>query len=120
MTEGATLTNALLTSPPPDDMTTVEQITDYGRDVRERFRKWWLGVEDVTGDQPVPTYYGEQPILDVLERTTWHAAQHVRQTRMILEQMGITPDRPLSPDDLAGLPVPEKVWDDEPGAAAAQ
>ena len=118
MTEGATLTNELLTSPPPAGMTTVEQITDYGRDVRERFQTWWLAVEDVTGDQKVPTYYGEQPILDVLERTTWHAAQHVRQTRMILEGMGIDPDRPLTPDDLAGLPVPEKVWDDEPGATA--
>lgn len=118
MTQGATLTNELLTTPPPPDMTTVEQITRYGGDVRERFKKWWLGVEDVTGDQTVPTYYGDQPILEVLERTTWHAAQHVRQSRMILEQMGITPDRPLSPEDLAGLPVPDKVWDDEPEAAA--
>lgn len=116
--EGATLTNESLTAPPPDDMTTVEQITDYGRGVRERFRKWWLAVEDVTGDQRVSTYYGDQPILEVLERTTWHAAQHVRQTRMILEGMGIAPDGPLSADDLAGLPVPEKVWDDEPGATA--
>lgn len=118
MAEGDTLTYEKLVEGPPADMTTVEQITDYGHDVRERFRKWWLGVEDVTGDQTVPTYYGDQPILEVLERTTWHAAQHVRQTRMILEQMGITPDRPLSPQDLAGLPVPEKVWDDEPGATA--
>ena len=118
MTQGATLTNELLTTPPPADMTTVEQITGYGGDVRDRFKKWWLGVEDVTGDQMVPTYYGDQPILEVLERTTWHAAQHVRQSRMILEQMGITPDRPLSPEDLDGLPVPDKVWDDEPEAAA--
>ena len=118
MTEGDTLTYEKLVDGPPADMTKVEQIADYGRDVRGRFKTWWLGVADVTGDQTVPTYYGEQPILEVLERTTWHAAQHVRQTRMILEQMGITPDRPLSPDDLAGLPVPEKVWDDEPGAAA--
>ena len=55
---------------------------------------------------------------EVLDRTTWHAAQHVRQTMMILEQLGITPDTPLTADDLAGLPLPEKVWDDEPGAAA--
>jgi hypothetical protein len=118
LTEGDPLTYQKYSEKPPADMQTVEQIVAYGRDVRDRFRKWWLAVEDVTGDQLVPTYYGDQPILEVLERTTWHAAQHVRQTAMILEQFGIRPDRPLSKEDLRGLPVPEKVWDDEPGATA--
>ena len=118
LTEGDPLTYEKYADKPPADMRTVEQIVAYGRDVRDRFRKWWLTVEDVTGDQRVPTYYGDQPILEVLERTTWHAAQHVRQTAMLLEQMGIAPDRPLSAEDLSGLPVPEKVWDDEPGATA--
>lgn len=118
VTEGDPLTAGKYAEKPPADMKTVEQITAYGREVRDRFRKWWLAVEDVTGDQLVPTYYGDQPILEVLERTTWHAAQHVRQTAMLLEQFGIKPDRPLSKEDLAGLPVPEKVWDDEPGATA--
>ena len=118
MTEGATLSYDMLTTPPPDDMQTVEAIADYGQSVRERVKKWWLQLEDVTGEQRVPTYYGEQPIHDVFERTTWHAAQHVRQTAMILEQRGIAPDRPLTAEDLEGLPVPDKVWDDEPGAAA--
>jgi hypothetical protein len=118
LTEGDPLTYQKYSDKPPADMQTVEHIAAYGRDVRDRFRKWWLAVEDVTGDQLVPTYYGDQPILEVLERTTWHAAQHVRQTAMILEQFGIRPDRPLSKEDLRGLPVPEKVWDDEPGATA--
>lgn len=115
---GETLTYTILTTPPPDDMVTADQIAAYGQSVRERFKAWWLGLEDVTGDQRVPTYYGDQPIHEVLERTTWHAAQHVRQTAMILEGLGVAPDAPLTADDLAGLPVPEKVWDDEPGAAA--
>lgn len=118
MADGATLTYGMLTTPPPEDMRTVEQITTYGQEVRDRLASWWRGLEDVTGEQRVSTYYGEQPLHEVLERTTWHAAQHVRQTMMIMEQMGIDPDRPLTADDLAGLPVPNKVWDDEPGAAA--
>jgi hypothetical protein len=118
LTQGDPLTYQKYSEKPPADMQSVEQIVDYGRDVRDRFRKWWLAVEDVTGDQRVPTYYGDQPILEVLERTTWHAAQHVRQTHMLLEQFGIAADRPLTREDLAGLPVPEKVWDDEPGATA--
>ena len=115
---GAPLSYEMLTSRPPDDMRTVAQVAAYGQDVRDRIRAWWLALEDVTGEQRVPTYYGEQPMREVLDRTTWHAAQHVRQTMMILEQLGITPDTPLTADDLAGLPLPEKVWDDEPGAAA--
>jgi DinB family protein len=118
VTEGATLTYDMLTTQPPDDMTTAEDIAAYGDDVRKRVKKWWLMVEDVTGEAKVPTYFGDQPIHDVFERTAWHAAQHVRQTAMILEQRGITPDAPLSADDLDGLPVPDKVWDDEPDAAA--
>ena len=118
MTAGAPLTYEMLTTPPPEGMQTADQIADYGQSVRDRVKAWWLGLEDVTGDQRVPTYYGDQPIIEVLERTTWHAAQHVRQTMMILEGLGIAPDTPLTAEDLAGLPVPEKVWDDEPGAAA--
>ena len=48
---------------------------------------------------------------EVLERTAWHAAQHTRQLALILESFGIEADRPLSAADLAGLPVPEEVWD---------
>ena len=59
----------------------------------------------------MPTYYGEQPLHEVLERTTWHAAQHVRQVMMVLDSLDITPDRPLTAADLAGLPLPEQVWD---------
>jgi hypothetical protein len=28
-----------------------------------------------------------------------------------LETYGVTPDQPLSPEDLKGLPVPDEVWD---------
>jgi hypothetical protein len=30
---------------------------------------------------------------------------------MFLEQLAIPPDGPLTADDLAGLPLPERVWD---------
>ena len=49
----------------------------------------------------------------VLERTTWHCGQHVRQLMMVLEMLGIQPDRPPSKETFAGLPMPDKVWDDE-------
>ena len=37
--------------------------------------------------------------------------RHTSQFALILESDGIKPDRPLSAADLAGLPVPEQVWD---------
>ena len=45
------------------------------------------------------------------ERTVWHTGQHVRQVASLLEQAGITPDRPLSARDIRGLPLTEAIWD---------
>jgi hypothetical protein len=53
----------------------------------------------------------------VLERTAWHPAQHTRQLMLILETLDIEPDRALTAADLAGLPLPDKAWDDEKEAA---
>lgn len=62
--------------------------------------------------RPVSTYQGPFTMHGALERCTWHTAQHTRQLAMVLEGLNIEPDAPLGSDDLAGLPVPEKVWDD--------
>jgi len=35
----------------------------------------------------------------------------------VLEGLGVKVDRPLPPETFAGLPMPEKVWDDETPAA---
>ncbi len=32
---------------------------------------------------------------------------------LVLEKLGITPNRPLTDPDFAGLPMPEQVYDDE-------
>jgi len=37
----------------------------------------------------------------------------VRQLVMVLEMLGIEPDRPPTKETFAGLPMPDKVWDDE-------
>jgi hypothetical protein len=50
---------------------------------------------------------------EYLERTTWHCGQHVRQLVMVLDMLGIEPDRPPSKETFVGLPMPDKVWDDE-------
>lgn len=96
----------------PDDMQTTDQIADYGDGVRRRLAAWWDGETDRACARTVPVYWGEQPLHHVLERTTWHPAQHVRQIAALLDEAGIVPDGPLSTADLADLPLPEQVWDD--------
>src|SRR2546430_17443203 len=59
------------------------------------------------------TYYGKHPLQVVLKRTAWHPAKHTRQLMLILETLNIKPDRALTAADFAGLPLPDKAWDDE-------
>lgn len=98
----------------PQPGTTRPQILVYGADVRQRFDAWWQGAKartDWAGKASV--YYGDVSRHEFLERTTWHAGQHSRQLMWILEdKFQIAPDRPIPPDTWAGLPMPEKVWDD--------
>jgi len=89
--------------PPPGD------IAEYGKRVEERLRQWWGKKPDTSGK--LQTYYGEQPLHHVLERCTWHSAQHARQIIAVLETLGIRPDGPLTRDDYAGLPMPAGLWE---------
>lgn len=95
---------------PPEEWT-AGNIADWGLQVRDRILRWWNEQNDPALDFSVPTYYGQRPMHDVLERTAWHAAQHTRQVMLMLESHGTAPDGPLTAADLAGLPVPDEVWD---------
>lgn len=109
--EGGTLSYENMVAAPPEDMRTPAAIAAFGGQVRRRVAAWWTGLAEHSGTQTIATYYGTQPMHEVLERTTWHCAQHVRQVMSLLEQLGIQPDRPLTPGELQGLPLPEKLWD---------
>jgi hypothetical protein len=97
--------------PTEGTMLTSEEIARYGEDVMRRLEGWWVSLEDRSGRQPVKTYMGEQPMHAVLERSAWHSAQHARQLAALLERYGIAPERPLTSEDLAGLPLPERLWE---------
>ena len=109
---GGTIQRDDWNSPVPGDMTTMDDIVAFGGEMRSRLGRWWAEETDRDCARTVPTYWGDTTLHLVLERMTWHPAQHVRQIAMLLERFGIAPDGPLTPDDLDGLPLPEKVWDD--------
>ena len=96
---------------PPDTLQTGDDIARYGASVWKRYEAWWAGLDDRSLSKTVKTYYGEVSAHKLFERVTWHSAQHCRQLVAVLERMGIVADRPLSPEDLAGLPLPERLWE---------
>jgi len=108
---GAMLTYEALATPPPDDLRTFADIATYGEQIRRNVATWWAGKADKSGKEAVQTYYGPQTLHETLERATWHSGQHVRQWIMLLEMAGVTPDRPLTAEDYAGLPMPMNAWD---------
>ncbi len=110
--QGATLELEHLNATVPDDMRSTGDIAAYGAETRRRLNAWWTSETDRACTRSVSTYWGTYVLHQVLERTTWHPAQHVRQIAMLLPEWGIEPEGPLSQSDLAGLPLPEKVWDE--------
>jgi hypothetical protein len=103
---------------PPPEMNTNAKIRAYGQDVLARFQAWWKGPGQATDfSRKADVYYGDVTLHEYLERTTWHSGQHVRQLMMVLDMLGIVPDRPPTKETFAGLPMPDKVWDDERPAA---
>jgi uncharacterized damage-inducible protein DinB len=102
---------AVYNAPPPREVTTVAHIRDYGKSVSERLERWWKRDGHQAAHAQLSTYYGEQPLHHVMERCTWHSAQHARQVMAVLERHGIAPEGPLSAADYAGLPLPKGLWE---------
>ncbi len=111
---GVRLEESAYVKPVPKSVVVPADIATFELSVLERFNAWWRTSGDKTDyAAPANVYYGEQTLHEFMERSAWHAAQHTRQVQLLLETLGVTPDRPLAKEDLAGLPLPENVWDDK-------
>ena len=106
------LTYELIMQPPGDGLRSTDDLVRYGAGVRAAVRQWWKSYPDSSCGQMMDTYFGRHRVHEVLERSAWHPAQHARQLMLLLDELGIEPDGRLSAQDLAGLPLPEKAWDD--------
>ena len=98
-------------APPPANVTSGEHIRAYGASVAKRLETWWKRDGRNVATATLTTYYGEQPLHHVMERCTWHSAQHARQIIAVLERLGIKANGPLTADDYAGLPLPAGLWE---------
>lgn len=97
---------------PPEHLSAAADVARLIRSVSQALAVWW-GANQARLPAELDTYYGRQPLHAVLERTTWHVAQHVRQLERLLELRGVQPQPRLAPALLAGLPLPDDVWDAE-------
>lgn len=110
--DGVEYSNNLATIPPKDGtFTTGAQVAAYGETVIARLRQWWNSLSDRQCESRVNTYYGPQKMHQLFERCAWHSAQHARQLAAVLERMGIEPAGRLTAEELAGLPLPERLWE---------
>ena len=110
--DGVEYATQLANEPPADgECVTGAQIAAYGEGVIARLQAWWDGLPDKSCSGKVQTFFGLQPVSMLFERSTWHSAQHTRQLAAVLERFGIEPDGRLTREDLAGLPLPEGLWE---------
>lgn len=94
----------------PPDLRTGEAIARYGALVRARLAGWFAGAGGDEYTRVVETYWGPVIAHDLLERTTWHAGQHLRQLYILADRIDVTPDVPEPVDAYAGLPMPAAIW----------
>jgi hypothetical protein len=94
----------------PLDLRTGEAIARYGALVRARLSGWFAGAGADEYTRVVQTYWGPVVAHDLLERTTWHAGQHLRQLYILADRIAITPESPEPVDAYAGLPMPAAIW----------
>ena len=99
-----------LVAPPPADIRTGRDLEGYGQKVRDRISDWKKSVSAEIFNGAVNTYYGDQGVHHLLERTVWHAGQHLRQIRDLLIENGIEPSIALDDSIFEGLPMPDDVW----------
>ena len=111
MQDGVEDLTSVYNAPPPATVRTAADIREYGSRIERKLAAWWDRLQDKSADGTVKTYYGVQPLHHLLERCTWHSAQHARQIVSVLERFGIAAEPPLGQKDYAGLPMPAGLWE---------
>lgn len=94
----------------PADLADGAAVARYGALVRGRLGGWFEGAGAGEYARVIRVYYGPQTGHDLLERTTWHAAQHLRQLHVVATELGVGLPDPLPVADFEGLPMPASLW----------
>lgn len=95
----------------PDRISSIDDILREGTELKARVEAWWAKLDDKSCTQVLKMFYGEHPLHQFLERSTWHSAQHTRQLIALLTEKGIELPVTLSEEDYEGLPMPQGLWE---------
>jgi glutaredoxin len=109
---GGRLTHEHFERVPPDHVRAGADVAQLTRSVSRALAVWWDGNQSRL-PATLDTYYGTQPLRSVLERTTWHVAQHLRQLDLVLDRLGVRERPELPAGLLENLPLPASAWDPE-------
>jgi glutaredoxin len=98
---------------PPTELATgatCAELAAYAHGTSDVLNTWWdsYGFDDPF-DRVLETSWGHRTLLEVFERATWHTAQHTRQIMDWMQTLGLVPERPITAEDLEGLPLPERI-----------
>ncbi len=77
-------------TPVPPEVTTPQHVLDYANDKTADLNNWWSKLADRDCQWPVATHYGIRTGHELLERQTWHSAQHARQLQAVMQNLGIS------------------------------
>jgi glutaredoxin len=77
-------------------------LTRYGEAVRAKFHAWYETVppDPARFARTIDADVGPRSLEQVLQRTRLHSAQHLRQLYAFLSWFEVTPDEPLTDDEL--------------------
>ena len=86
----------------------------YGSSVQGRLDDWFeTAGQTCDWSETSDVFWGQPSKHEFFERTTWHTGQHVRQLEWVLEEvLAIDLNTPLDPALWEGLPMPEKIWNE--------
>ena len=94
----------------PQGMEDGGDVARWGALVRGRIGGWFEGAGPEEFERTVQVYYGPQGSHDLLERTTWHCGQHLRQLYVLADRLKIATPGPLPTHLFEGLPLPDAIW----------
>lgn len=98
-----------LNEPLPEKIHTGAHLSAYGGEVRNRLAAWFAAADPAIFPSSVDTYYGPQTVHQLLGRTVWHAAHHLRQAHDLAAKGG-SPAESLDGSLFDGLPMPGQLW----------
>jgi len=98
----------------PPSVVTRSDLLRFAEGQKSRLVEWWQRDGKTTDfSAKADVYYGEQTLHQFLERSVGHFAHHTRQLQVVVHKLGLPTDDALHHEDLAGLPLPDNVYDDK-------